>query len=132
MSTTLYLYSAQGAIAAGENDLAVGALDGVARLSDKHGLQQYDAEATRPARCATLSDSARTEMLIAAADLAARQGARRYRLRALTDLADHDPISVVAGSSVGSALEGAIAEMPEWEGDPDVLRGAAAFGRVRR
>ena len=131
LSTMLYLYSAQGALAAGQNDLAVGALDGVARLSGKHGLQQYDAEASR-LRAATLSGATRTQMLIAAAGLAARQGARRYRLKALTDLVEHDPLTGVAGTTAGVALESAIAEMPERDADPDVMRGAAALAQAAR
>ncbi len=131
LSTTLYLYSAQGALAAGQNDLAVVALDGVARLSATHGLHQHDAEAAR-LRAATVSGVIRTTMLVAAADLARRQGARRYRLKALTDLAEHDPLTGVDGTTVRSALESAITEMPEWEADPDVVRGAAAFAHAPR
>jgi class 3 adenylate cyclase len=131
LSTMLYLYSAQGALATGQIELAVSALDGLARLSEKHGLQQYDAEALR-LRAATGSGASRTKMLIAAADLAGLQGARRYRLKALTDLAEHDPLVAVAGTTAGRALESAIEEVSEWEEDPDVLRGAAAFAQATR
>jgi class 3 adenylate cyclase len=127
----LYVYAAQGALAAGDTDVGVHALDAVARLSSLHGLQLYDAEASR-LRAATLPGATRTRMLIAATDLAHRQGARRYRLKSLTDLVEHDPTAAVGAATAADTLRDAIAEMPERELDPDVERAAAVLANAPR
>jgi hypothetical protein len=125
----LYVYAAQGALATGDTGLTVNALDAVARLSGQHALQHYDAEASR-LRAATLRGADRTATLTGAADLARRQGARRYRLKALIDLVEHDPVAAVTGATATEALRDAVAQMPEREFDPDVGRATAALANA--
>jgi class 3 adenylate cyclase len=131
LAIVLYLYGGQGALWAGETDLAASMLDGVARLSQTHGLQEFDAEAIR-LRAATVSPAQRPVLLTDAVQLARRQGALRYRLRALIDLAEHDPSSVTEDGTAAEALRSAAADVPEPDGDPDVARALAMVGAAAR
>jgi class 3 adenylate cyclase len=121
LAIALYLYGAQGALWAGHEELAGHMLAGVDRLSRSQGLQQFDAEAMR-LRAATVSPDERAPLLTASAELARRQGARRYRLRALTDLAELDPRTAIDVGTAADALRSAAADVHEQDGDPDVER----------
>lgn len=65
------------------------------------------------------------ELLVRAATLARRQGARRFELRALTDLVELAPGAVLRGAKADRRLVAALAEFPEPEDDADAHRAAA-------
>jgi class 3 adenylate cyclase len=121
LAIVLYLYGAQSARSAGDDGSAVHMLDGVDRLSRNLGLQEFDAEATR-LRAATAAADERARLLRVASGVARRQGARRYRLRALTDLAGHDPLGVTDDGPAAEALRAAVAEIDDQDDDADVMR----------
>ena len=131
LAIVLYLYAGEAAVAARDTQLAGELLDGVSRLSSSLGLKGFDAEAGR-LRAATLAGAERATALVAAAGLASRQGARRYRLRAVADLVELEPVSVAGKGSPASVLASALAEMPEQDGDPDVKRARALLSTAGR
>ena len=131
LAIVLYLYGAQAALQIEHHELAAAMLDGVDRVSSSRGLRQFDAEAMRfraaiaplPERASLLADAART---------AVRQGAVRYRLRALVDLVEHDPSFLVGKASAAESLQQAATDVPEPEGDPDVERALALVAAAAR
>jgi hypothetical protein len=73
-------------------------------------------------RAATTPVDERAQLLTVAAGLARCQGARRYRLRALTDLTALDRRGVTLDGAAAEELRSALAVIDEPDGDDDVER----------
>ncbi len=73
-------------------------------------------------RAALAAPDERPDLLLEAADVARCQGARRYRVRALTDLTALDPRRPTDDGTAADSLRAAVAEIAEHDGDADVER----------
>ncbi len=123
----VHVEAARAWLTLGDPGRAGKSLDAADTVATTTGIHYLDAEGLRLRARTASSDARRVALLVEAAELAQRQGARRYRLRALADLARLDPGARVAGSDAASALEGAIGEMPETDADGEVEQAMVAL-----
>lgn len=117
-----YLVAARLAFEIGEHELFDECLSAIEALSTKRRLRHLDPEVGR-LRAARSDDP--IEHLRSVWNVADRRGARRYALRALSDLVGLDATVTMGPIDAGGALAAAIDAFPEQGGDPDVERARA-------
>lgn len=124
-----HLQAAVGWLDLDDHGRATKSLDAMREGSRNTGLRYLDAEELR-VRASMLTGEDRLETLVQAAEIGARQRARRFQLRALCDLAETEPTTVIDAGPVAKAVTLVRSSFPELDADPDCERAAAIISPV--